>query len=416
MRRLRWKWIAVIVGAIVLALCGAAAVFVLVRVHEGRDIFGSSSAEFSTSEIAHPRQPPGVPWPTFGYDNEHTRVGPGTLRPPFRTIWTYGNGTLIEFPPVIGYGRLYFANNAGVLVALDARSGKPVWKRVSGRCQASSPTLADSLVFVTYLNSPPCNAGSGHKLNGLVASYDESSGRQRWKVRIGPSESSPVVGGGRVFVGDWNGKIYALNEKSGRTLWSFQTGGAVKGALTLEGNHLYAGSYDSHVYALDARNGKELWRASAQARLGNSGTFYSTPTAAYGRLYIGSTDGKVYSFGATSGKLIWSRSTGGYVYSSPAVWNARVYAGSYSGKFLAFDAASGRTLWQFRANGAISGSPTLIAGVVYFATLSGRTYALDARTGRLLWTFPDGKYTPVVTDGKRVYIVGYGRVYGMVER
>ena len=141
-----------------------------------------------------------------------------------------------------------------------------------------------------------------------------------------------------------------------------------------------------------------------------------TPTAAYGRLYIGSTDGKVYSFGATSGRLIWSRSTGGYVYSSPAVWNERVYVGSYSGRFYAFDAASGRTLWQFPANGAISGSPTLIAGVVYFATLSGRTYGLEARTGRVLWTFRDGKYTPVVTDGKRVYLVGYGRVYGMVER
>ena len=416
MRRLRWKWVAAIVGAIVLVLCGTAAVFVLVRLHEGRDIFGSSSAEFSTEKTARTVQPPDIPWPTFGFNNEHTRVGPGTLRPPFRTIWTYRAGTLVEFPPVIGYGRLYFANNSGLLVALNARNGKPVWKQVSHRCQASSPALADNLVFVTYLNSPPCKAGSGRKLDGLVASYNALSGRRRWKVRLGPSESSPLVSGRRVYVGDWNGKIYALDKMSGRTLWSFQTGGAIKGALALEGNRLYAGSYDSHVYALNARNGKEIWRASAQARLGNRGTFYSTPTAAYGRIYIGSTDGKVYSFGATSGKLIWSRSTGGYVYSSPAVWNKRVYAGSYSGRFYAFDAASGRTLWQFSANGAISGSPTLIAGVVYFATLSGRTYGLDARAGRALWTFRDGKYTPVVSDGKRLYLVGYGRVYGMVER
>ena len=243
MSRLRWKWIAAILGAILLALCGTAAVFVLVRLHEGRDIFGSSSAEFSTGKIARTGQLPDVPWPTFGFNNERTRVGPGALRPPFRTIWTYGAGTLIEFPPVIGHGRLYFANNAGLLVALNARNGKPVWKRVSGRCQASSPALAGNLVFVTYLNRPPCNAGSGRKLDGLVASYDSSSGRERWKVRIGPSESSPLVSGGRVFVGDWNGKIYALDEKSGRILWSFQTGAAVKGALTLDGNHLYAGSY-----------------------------------------------------------------------------------------------------------------------------------------------------------------------------
>ena len=45
-----------------------------------------------------------------------------------------------------------------------------------------------------------------------------------------------------------------------------------------------------------------------------------------------------------------------------------------------------------------------------------RTYALDAATGRLLWTFSDGKYSPVIADDERLYLVGYTRVYGMVRR
>jgi hypothetical protein len=53
---------------------------------------------------------------------------------------------------------------------------------------------------------------------------------------------------------------------------------------------------------------------------------------------------------------------------------------------------------------------------VYFATLAGRTYALDARGGALLWTFPDGKYSPIVADAQRVYLVGYAKVYGLVEK
>jgi hypothetical protein len=56
----------------------------------------------------------------------------------------------------------------------------------------------------------------------------------------------------------------------------------------------------------------------------------------------------------------------------------------------------------------------VIAGRVYFATLAGRTYALDARSGALLWTFPDGKYSPVVADSKRLYLIGYARIYGLV--
>jgi len=162
--------------------------------------------------------------------------------------------------------------------------------------------------------------------------------------------------------------------------------------------------------------GALVWRASAQDRIGGRGNFYSTPAVAYGRVYIGSTDGKVYSFGAASGKLRWSHSTGGYVYASPAVWEQKVYAGSYSGRFFALDAATGAEVWSFRANGRISGSATVLDGVVWFATLRERTYALDARTGALLWEFPDGKYSPVVADAERLYLVGHARLYGMVER
>ena len=57
----------------------------------------------------------------------------------------------------------------------------------------------------------------------------------------------------------------------------------------------------------------------------------------------------------------------------------------------------------------------MIDGIVYFSTFNERTYGLDARTGKLLWSFPDGKYSPVVADTKRLYLVGFGRMYGMVE-
>jgi outer membrane protein assembly factor BamB len=98
------------------------------------------------------------------------------------------------------------------------------------------------------------------------------------------------------------------------------------------------------------------------------------------------------------------------------VWQGRVYAGSYSKKLYAFDAATGEIVWEFDADGPISGAPTVMAGNVYAATLEGTTYALNARTGRQVWTFPDGKYTPLVADQDRVYLVGYGRVYGLVRR
>ena len=115
-------------------------------------------------------------------------------------------------------------------------------------------------------------------------------------------------------------------------------------------------------------------------------------------------------------RLLWSQSTGGYVYASPAVWRRLILVGSYDHSFYALDAATGDVRWRFRANGPISGSASVIAGVVYFATFAERTYALDAARGRELWRWPDGKYSPVVADRERLYLVGLGRLYGMVEK
>lgn len=383
-----------------------------------RDVRGSSTVEFVTTEPPQPVPPPraaGVVWPTYGYDQERSRAAPFSHRPPLRLVWTFRGRNLLEFPPAIAHGRLYLANSSGTLFAVNAATGRLAWKVDSGRCVAASPAVTRDTVYLAFLNRPPCNA-SGSGLDGEVVAFAAGFGKVLWRARIGPSESSPLVANGLVYVGDWRGKVYALDATTGEERWSFQTGGKVKGAVALSGSRLFVGSYDHRVYALDARTGALVWRASAQDRLGGRGTFYSTPAVAYGRVYIGSTDGKLYSFGATSGKLRWSHSTGGYVYASPAVWEQRVYVGSYSGRFFAFDAATGQELWSFRANGPISGSPTVLDGVVWFATLRERTYALDARTGKLLWEFPDGKYSPVVADAERLYLVGYTRLYGMLER
>jgi outer membrane protein assembly factor BamB len=402
-------------GVAALVLIGLGAGYFLYVRGEQADVRGSSSIEFETTPTptvpAKPKEP-GVVWPMWGYDQQRLRVAPLTkLAPPFRRAWTFRARSLVEFPPAIAYGRLFFANNDGDVFALSAKTGKPAWRFRSGRCQAMSPAVDRGTVYLTFLNRPPCNARGG-ELDGEVIALWAHNGKVRWRKRIGPSESSPLVRGGKVYVGDWDGGVHCFSARNGKLIWTFKAGGEVKGAVALSGDRLFFGAYDSKVYALDAKTGKLVWTADAQPRFGTTGRFYSTPAVAYGRVYIGSTDGKVYSFGAASGKLRWSQSTGGYVYGSPAVWRGSVYAGSYSGGFYRFDAATGDVRWRFEANGRVSGSGTIVAGHVYFATLEEKTYALDARSGKQVWTFPDGKYTPVVADADRLYVIGHARVYG----
>jgi outer membrane protein assembly factor BamB len=407
-------------AALVLILVGAGAAYVLYKRSQGGNIRGNSTVEFVTTRQKTTRAQKhaakqGIAWPTYGFDQQRTRVGPSRFRPPFRLLWVYRGKSLLEFPPSIGYGRLYFTNNSGTTTALDARTGKRVWRRVEHHCTAASPAIAGGLVFQTFLNRPPCNA-TGSSPSGLLIAYGAKTGKIVWRRVLGPSETSPLVVGHRVYVGDWRGKIYAFETKSGHLDWSYSTGGPVKGGIAYDGGRVFAGSYDHHVYALRAKSGKLVWSSSAQQRFGALANFYSTPALAYGRLYIGGTDGKVYSYGAADGRLLWTHGTASYVYASPAVWRRYVFAGSYDGTFYAFDAATGDVRWSFSANGPISGSPTVLHGVVYFATLKERTYALSARNGTKVWGYQDGKYSPVVADSKRLYLVGHTRIYAMVPR
>jgi outer membrane protein assembly factor BamB len=413
-------------ATLTVAIAGALAAYVVHRLNQQADQRGSTTTDFIPTEPA-PKPPPlGVPWPTYGFSPDRTRAVQLPLRPPYRVVWRYQAGSLIEFPPSVGFNRLFFSTNKGTFAAISEKTGKYAWKYRAHRCVAASPAIgphAHGTVYETFLNRPPCNAQSGgHGVDGEVIAFSVGHGKIHWRHLIGPSESSPLLVRDRLYVGDWNGDVWAFDANHGNVVWYRHVAhAAIKGALAYAGGHLFVGAYDGHVYCL-SKSGKILWRGSAQPRLFGGSDFYSTPAVAYGRVYIGSTDGKVYAFGTTDGHRLWSHSTGGYVYASPAVWRRRILVGSYSGKFSAFDAGTGEPDWTFHAGGPISGSTVVVGTVVYFATLheknlkNGRTYALDVRTGKELWTYPDGKYTPIVAVRGKLFLIGYGVVYGMVEK
>jgi outer membrane protein assembly factor BamB len=137
-------------------------------------------------------------------------------------------------------------------------------------------------------------------------------------------------------------------------------------------------------------------------------------------VFAGNTDGFVYSFAAHTGRLAWRYATGAYVYSAPAVGpgphgKPSVFIGSYDSNLYAFDARTGGVEWKYPAGGRISGAPSLIGRVLYFSTLDGsNTKGINVDNGRRIFRRNTGKFNPMISDGKRMYMTGFSTIYTMV--
>ncbi len=73
-----------------------------------------------------------------------------------------------------------------------------------------------------------------------------------------------VVAQGRVYFGSSaDDKVYCLDAKTGREIWSFYTEGPVRLAPTIADGRAYFGSDDGYVYCLDAATGQLGWQVRA---------------------------------------------------------------------------------------------------------------------------------------------------------
>ena len=142
------------------------------------------------------------------------------------------------------------------------------------------------------------------------------------------SVAQPTVFGGRVFVGSQNGKVYALDAKSGCTYWQFEAGKLVRAAIVIgpRGDNwaAYFGDAGANVYAIDALTGKMLWTTKVDqhpaAVITGSPTLVGTtlfvPVSSYEEAKARDASygcctfrGSVVALDAASGKIVWKTYT-----------------------------------------------------------------------------------------------------------
>lgn len=225
-----------------------------------------------------------------------------------------------------------------------------------------------------------------------------------WGVKLGTAyvDTSPAIShqDGTIFVGGWNGKLYAITPE-GKIKWAFPTKGDIKSTPAIDtAGRIYFGSRDKHLYCISSK-GRLVWKFRTGGWVDSSPALSTS-----GEVLFGSWDKKFYCL-STNGTKQWEFMTAGPIVSSPAIdKQGTVYFGSHDSNFYALT-LNGKLKWLVPTGGPIISSPA-IAGddTIYFTSVDGNLYALNP-DGSLKWKLWTGGFTessPVIDRVGDLYI------------
>lgn len=430
------------------------------------EISGNAFVEFTTVDSTKAlfcglaRNPIGTHFEQIDFSIKLTSFGVAEVREmnTYRSETPYRAGDVLRI--VIQNGQVGYYKNGGQFYSSTEPAVFPV--RVVAALQSMGAKITD--VSIGGLAAEPIaewsayqhdESHSGFSPGSKIGIGNVSSLSESWSFQTGGwVTGTPIVSGGVVYAGSWDGHMYALREADGVVIWSFDAGTispdrcgttyGIDGTAALSGGHLYFGSGRAELIALTASSGEPLWRTQL-ADPNDAYHIWASPTVFDGKIYIGLAShcvnpcvaGRLVCVSANDGHVIWSfntappSSTGGAVWSSVAADpdHQLVFVGTgnyctgddtHSTSILALNADTGSLVWEFKKlhadlnNLDFGASPVLfdLAGTPALAIpcKDGHCYALNRVTGELLWD-------SIISDGDSrggsisSPAAAYGRLY-----
>lgn len=255
-----------------------------------------------------------------------------------------------------------------------------------------TPTVANGAVYVGAYD-------------GALYAFDLETGAEYWGVRLGDAiGSSPGYADGTVYVAveyyDPSGAMFAVDAVTGAVVWDDQRPTDhphSTAAVDREAGRIVVGANDGDLYAWTYPDREFAWTFP-------TGRPIKGPVATYdGGAFFGSWDDRVYRVALDDGAEEWAFETGGSVMSGPSVEpsTGTVYVGSHDSRLYALDAASGERKWWFDTGGTILGCPVVTSEHVLVGSYDGALYAVAKASGEEAWRVETGGWvtsTPLVTD------------------
>ncbi|HYJ96275.1 MAG TPA: PQQ-binding-like beta-propeller repeat protein [Vicinamibacterales bacterium] len=354
---------------------------------------------------------------------------------------------------------VFFGDGHANVYALDAQTGRQLWKtKVDPHFVAritAGITYYNGKVFVPVSSSEEFS--SGHPdypcctARGSVVALDASTGKEIWKSWVVPEEPKPY----RTMP---NGVV--LYKPAGGAVWNAPTVDPARNAIyvgTGDATTAPPAKTTDAIMAIDINTGKLLWSYQATENdvfmggcngptkseacpapmgpdmdIGNSPILTTLPNGKRA-LLAGTKSADVFALDPDNNGAVLFRMNaaggptgGGRGGRGTIVWGGaadaqHVYYGAGAAGLAAIRPATGERAWVFQPEGrgvALGAAPTVIPGVVFQGGSNGRLYAVSAADGKQLWEFDTSQefetVNRMVAHGGAISTSGAVIVDGMV--
>jgi outer membrane protein assembly factor BamB len=218
------------------------------------------------------------------------------------------------------------------LLRVDKNTGKTVWKvvRPTNAVQESPDAYTTPALVANGAQTEIVISGGD-----VVTGHDPATGKELWRLDgLNPSRhgayrivASPVVAGGMIIAPSRQNPMIALRPggrgdvTQSHKLWQFSRGPDVPTPVS-DGILVFVVTDNGVTYALDAKTGTTIW---GPTRL-KSGTYSASPVLADGRVYATNEDGITSVFkAAATFELLAENPLNDYTLSSAAVSDGQIF-------------------------------------------------------------------------------------------
>ncbi len=276
---------------------------------------------------------------------------------------------------VVGKGVVIFGNTAGLLTAVDLKTGEKKWQKEFEQSFEAAPAIYGEMVYIG------CEDCSLYALN-------LADGEKKWSVETDDKitagvniTKSPKGDESWIIMNGYDGVCRALKTSNGELIWKHETESPINGTpAVVDGRFVVFGGCDNVLYTLDLATGKPLKTIEGEAPIvstvGTEGTFVAW----------GDHSNKVMGADLEVGELSWDYSDRNFPFmAAPAVDKKAIYIGGRDKKIHAISRESGDALWKFKTGGRVESSPIAFTNGLVCGSSDGRVYALDLEKGEVVW-------------------------------